>query len=198
MKIAKSPGRPRAFDPDAALDVAMRLFWQKGYEGTSLADLTEAMGINRPSLYAAFGNKEALFRKAFARYVEAATCPTRIEAKTAREAVAVFLMGAAGGGCHSERAGCMLVTTGLAGGEESDAIRQELCVARNQIVEAWTTRLAAGEAAGERLPAPPAALARYVMAVSNGMSVLARSGATSEALRQVVDVAMRVWPVEGA
>ena len=72
-------GRPRAFDVDEALDRALEVFWRKGYEGASLPDLTEAMGINRPSLYAAFGNKEALFRKAIDRYAEgpAATCRTR-------------------------------------------------------------------------------------------------------------------------
>src|ERR1700674_4986058 len=69
-KSARSKGRPRAFDVDQALDRALHLFWRKGYEGTSLSDLTRAMGINRPSLYAAFGDKETLFRKALDRYVE--------------------------------------------------------------------------------------------------------------------------------
>src|SRR4030081_1680148 len=63
-------GRPRSFDTEKALDRALQVFWRKGYEGTSLPDLTEAMGINRPSLYAAFGNKEGLFRKALDRYAE--------------------------------------------------------------------------------------------------------------------------------
>ena len=193
MKISKK-GRPRAFDPDEALGTALRLFWRKGYEGTSLTDLTEAMGINRPSLYAAFGNKEALFRKACARYAEGAVCPLKVEGRTAREAVAGFLLMAAESLAHSEHPGCMLVTASLAGGEESDAVRAELCEARNGVVEAWCERFEAARAAGEPLPAEPSDLARYVMAVSNGMSVQARSGSTAEDLRRIAEIAMRVWP----
>src|ERR1700674_1455924 len=73
MKSKSAPalrGRPRAFDPDAALERAMHVFWAKGYEGASLSDLTRAMRINRPSLYAAFGNKEQLFRKVLDRYMD--------------------------------------------------------------------------------------------------------------------------------
>ena len=62
-------GRPRTFCVDQALDIALKVFWKKGYEGTSIDDLTDAMGINRPSLYSAFGNKEQLFRKALDRYL---------------------------------------------------------------------------------------------------------------------------------
>src|SRR5260370_23346247 len=96
-KPRPSAGRPRAFDIDKALDRALRMFWEKGYEGTSLADLTEAMGINRPSLYAAFGNKEALFRKALDRYTSgpAAYVSEALDKPTARGVVERLLGGAA-------------------------------------------------------------------------------------------------------
>src|SRR5213595_1538691 len=85
-QAASTVGRPRAFDVDEALDQALKVFWRKGYEGASLPDLTRAMGINRPSLYAAFGNKQALFRKAMARYAEGPASYLReaLEAPTAR------------------------------------------------------------------------------------------------------------------
>ncbi len=171
----------------------MRLFWQKGYEGTSLTDLTEAMGINRPSLYAAFGNKEELFRKACARYTQGATCPTSLTCGSAREVVSAFLLSVAESVVNAEHPGCMLVTSGLAGGEESESVRGELCAARQGVIAAWTSRFEAAEAEGETLPAPAADLARYVMAVSNGMTVLAHSGATAEELRRVAELAMKGW-----
>src|SRR3954463_3624794 len=88
-------GRPRKFDADQALDAALAVFWRKGYEGASLPDLTEAMGINRPSLYAAFGNKEELFRRAVDRYVEGPACFLRkaLAEPTARAAAERLLAG---------------------------------------------------------------------------------------------------------
>lgn len=189
----KKVGRPKSFDPDEALGAALRLFWQKGYEGTSLSDLTEAMGINRPSLYAAFGNKETLFRRACERYVEEAT-PT-CAGGDAREWVEAFLMGAAEA-AGTEHIGCLLVNGGLAGGEESEGARQALCAARQAAVEAWRSRLEAARGAGGLPPgADPGALARYVITVAQGMSVQARSGATAGELRRVAELAMRAWPV---
>src|SRR6266478_1585181 len=94
-QAASTVGRPRAFDTDKALDRAMKVFWRKGYEGASLPDLTRAMGINRPSLYAAFGNKESLFRKAIDRYVAGPACHVReaLEQPTARAVVERYLRG---------------------------------------------------------------------------------------------------------
>ena len=100
-----SPGRPRTFCVDRALDRALQVFWQKGYEGASLSDLTEAMGINRPSLYAAYGNKEALFRKALDRYAANGTAflRTAMEQPTARRVVEHLLYGAAEGTTGSDK-----------------------------------------------------------------------------------------------
>ena len=132
-------GRPRGFDADAALDRAIEVFWAKGYEGTSLSDLTEALGLNRPSLYgAAFGNKEELFRKACARYAQnAAHLMARCEGLPPREAVRRFLLAAAEAMVHDHHPGCMLVTSALATSEEAAPIRVELCRARSRSQEAW-------------------------------------------------------------
>src|ERR687895_845688 len=93
---SRPAGRPREFDQDEALDTALEVFWRQGYEGTSLGELTVAMGINRPSLYAAFGNKEALFRKALDRYVDGPAAYTReaLHEPSARAVVERLLRGA--------------------------------------------------------------------------------------------------------
>lgn len=191
----KKVGRPRAFDPDEALDIAMRLFWQKGYEGTSLADLTSAIGVNRPSLYAVFGNKEELFRRACARYSENTTCPTKLPGNSAREVTDCFLRSVVARVANPEHPGCMLVTSALAGSDESETVREELSIARQEMIEAFTQRYQAARDAGESLPACPADLSRFVAAVISGLSVLARSGATEEELHRVVDVALAGWPL---
>ena len=174
----------------------MRLFWAKGYEGTSLSDLTEAMGINRPSLYAAFGNKEELFRRACERYGEKAqSLGDDCSKKTAREAVEAFLLGVAGSAVHPEHAGCMLVTAALTGSEESAGVQQSLCDARRATADSWRRRFEqAKEKGGLPAQVDPEALAQYVMTVAHGMTVQARSGATAEDLRRVAEIALRAWP----
>jgi len=141
-QAASTVGRPRAFDVDQALDQALKVFWRKGYEGASLPDLTRAMGINRPSLYAAFGNKEALFRKALDRYDDGPAAYVReaLEEPTARAVVEALLRGAVDLlSCPRNPHGCLMVQGALSCGSTANPIRRELA-----------TRRAAGEAAIRR------------------------------------------------
>jgi AcrR family transcriptional regulator len=200
-KKRKSPvplGRPRSFDIERALDRALQVFWHKGYEGTTLSDLTGAMGINRPSLYAAFGNKETLFRKALDRYVDGPAAYVRkaLEQPTACAVVKRLLHGAVDSltGPHTPP-GCLMVQAALSCGKAADPIRQELA-----------SRRAAGEIAIRRrfkrairegdLPAnaDAADLARYVGTVIHGMAVQAAGGARRRELLRVVETALRAWP----
>src|SRR3979411_1845671 len=135
-------GRPRAFDSDAALERAMHVFWAKGYEGASLSDLTKAMRINRPSLYAAFGNKETLFRKTLDRYSKGPTAFSHdaLRAPTARAVVERLLRGTVD--LLTDRRtprGCLMVQSALACGAAADSIRQEL-VSRREAGEAALRR----------------------------------------------------------
>jgi AcrR family transcriptional regulator len=191
-------GRPRAFDIDQALERALRVFWEKGYEGSSLSDLTQAMGINRPSLYAAFGNKEALFRKALDRYVEMTMVFVRdaINEPTARGVAERLLCSAADMVTNPhDPPGCLTVRGALSSGEEADPIRLELALRRSEGEALIRKRFERAKRDGE-LPsgANPADLARYLATVYQGMSVQAAGGATREQLRRVAETALRAWP----
>jgi AcrR family transcriptional regulator len=191
-------GRPRAFDPDTALEAALRVFWKKGYEGTALSDLTAAMGINRPSIYATFGNKEALFRKALDRYSERMTNYTAeaLKLPTARAVAERLMVGTADLlSCPENPKGCLMVQGALACGDEADPIRKELITRRATGEAALRERFARAKAEGD-LPAGTDAgdLARYVMAVMHGMSVQVAGGASREELQGVIDLALRAWP----
>jgi len=194
-------GRPRAFDADEALERALDVFWRKGFTDTSLTDLTEAMGINRPSLYAAYGDKQALFRKVVERYLEGPAAYSRqmlAEAPTARAAVEGLLLKSAGLLCDGGgrgRTGCLLVHGALGGGAEDAAIAAELAELRRLGEVALKERLDRALADGE-LPAgtDTAALAGFFTAVQQGMAVKARSGADADHLRAVVAQALRAWP----
>ena len=193
--------RPRAFDIDAAIDRALLLFWQKGYEGTTLGDLTAAMEINRPSLYAAFGNKEGLFQRVLERYLSGpgAGATAALQDASAREAVRRLMRFYADAAVHAERPrGCLLVQGALACGDESQSIRAALAEKRHLGEVALVTRLERAKREGE-LPADarPADLARYVWTICNGLAVQAAGGATCEQMRRVVQLAMRVWPSNG-
>lgn len=191
-------GRPRAFDIDEVLDRALQVFWRKGYEGASLADLTRAMGINRPSLYAAFGDKQSLFRKVLDRYAEGPAAYVReaLKEPTARAVVERLLSGAVEvqtGPLNPQ--GCLTVHGALAGGKGGDAIRQELNSRRAAGEAAIRKRLERAKSEGDLPPdVSPADLARYVTTVMHGMAVQAAGGASRAELRRVVKTALRAWP----
>lgn len=192
-------GRPRAFCVDQALDRALEVFWRKGYEGASLTELTEAMEINRPSLYAAFGNKEALFRKALDRYVKEKATYLRdsLAAPTARDVAARMLLGAAKmltDPCHP--VGCLAVRGALTCGDSSESIKREIDELRSRFEIDLRHRLEQAEQEEGGLPAglTPANLARYLTTIIQGMSIQAAAGATHEDLCQVAETALLALP----
>lgn len=190
--------RSRTFDADQALDKAMIVFWRNGYDGATMTDLTEAMGINRPSLYAAFGNKEELFRRALQRYgeVPSAYVAQALQRPTAREAAEALLRGAAdlhtGAGTP---AGCLAVQGAPTCGADSTQVGQALIAFRHAGETAICERLERAQADGD-LPADadPKALTDYLRTVVYGMAVKAASGATRDELQRVVALTMRAWP----
>jgi AcrR family transcriptional regulator len=190
-------GRPREFDVDQALDRALQVFWRKGYEGTTLPDLTKAMGINRPSLYAAFGSKEGLFRKALDRYAEgpAAYVGEALNEPSAR-AVAERLLGGAIDAVTDRRnpRGCLMVQGALACGEAAESVRRELVSRRLAGEAALRERFERAISDGD-LPVDshPADLARYIVAVIHGIAVQAAGGASRAELRRVAAMALRAW-----
>jgi AcrR family transcriptional regulator len=188
--------RQREFDEVEALDAAMRVFWTHGYEGSSLSDLTAAMGISRPSLYAAFGNKDALYEKALERYVGSAKNPVTLALAepTAERVVASLLQYyAAAPGDRSRPRGCMLVNGALRCGTENEAAEQLTRQYRDGSRLALQRRFEVASKAGERLPGAPAELARWVWTLLHGMSVDAGDGATTAELGKVARRALAEW-----
>lgn len=192
-------GRPRAFDRRAALAQAMRLFWIKGYEATSIADLTEAMGIGPTSLYAAFGSKDDLYAEALGLY--AATYETLVlgrfrEAATARDAAAAYLRDSAaavtGSDCDLPR-GC-LVTLGSVGSDGHAELRDLMRAARGSVFDLLRARFEQAVSDGE-LPGSidVTELARFLQTVQGGMAIRARDGAARTELEAVAEIAMAGW-----
>jgi AcrR family transcriptional regulator len=190
-------GRPRMFDPECVLETAMRLFWTHGYDGVSISDLTAATGVNRRSLYAEYGSKADLFRAAVHRYQEgpggyagrALTLPTAWDTAYATVHGAVD----ASSGTADPR-GCLLVQSALASGEEATTLQAELAELREDGIDALAERFSAAQRVGELAGVDARLLARWIVAVCQGLAVQANGGTERDELHAVADQALRAWP----
>ena len=197
----KPRGRPLSFNRDAALETAMHVFWERGYEAASIADLTAAMGITPPSLYTAFGDKEHLFLETVERYAlnfgSAGTRALKEEA-TAYGAIERWLLEAANEltePCHPK--GCMVVMAATNCSAAAERVQDALLLRRTENLAEVSRRIQGGIDKGE-LPGNtcPVELANFYGAVFQGMSMQAKDGATREGLLRTVKTAMRAWPAE--
>jgi AcrR family transcriptional regulator len=197
-RAAKPVGRPRSFDEEQALDRAMDVFWRKGFEGASLNDLVAAMGMKPPSIYAAFGNKLALFEKVLERYqAEQAPClrqsleePTALAAaETVLRQTARFLTR------PNHPRGCLVTQTALACGDEAEPVHRLLIEVRGKMQESLCERFERAKVEGDLCAgADPDGLARFVVTLVQGMAVQAVGGASYEELLGVAAMALRAWP----
>lgn len=191
-------GRPRSFDTDTALEEAMKVFWRLGYEGASLTELTRAMGINSPSLYAAFGSKEGLFKAVLDHYDDRRrSCMAEVlGAPTAREAAGRLLHGLVELVTDpDEPPGCLFLQGGLSCGVSTQEIPQELARRRAYLEDVLNTRFSQAQQDGDlSRSADPASLARYLVAVCNGIAIQAAAGAGRDELRQVATLALNALP----
>ena len=191
-------GRPRNFSEDDALEAAMHVFWEKGYEGASIGDLTTSMGINRSSMYTIFGDKEALFHRAIQRYKDGPVSfiGEAVREPTARRTVEVLLQRAAGFyGDPKHPRGCLSVQGAIAVGTEAEGVKQALTEFRKRGQVVLTERFKWAQEAGECLKDHnPADLARYIMTLLNGLGIQSANGASKEELQSIVNMALGSLP----
>jgi len=193
-------GRPKAFDPDTALDRAMMLFWERGYEGTSVDDLSAAMGVSPSSIYATFGDKEKLYQAAIDRYRAgpgALTASILDKAPTAYAAVEEILMTSASELTRKDRpAGCMLANAVTHCAPTAETLQHAIAERRGLSLGLFKQRFDQALADGE-LPAgiDTCGLARFFGTVLQGMTIQARDGVGPDDLKAVAETALRAWPV---
>ena len=196
-KPRKPRGRPRSFDRDAALASAMDVFWRKGFESTSITDLTEAMGINPPSLYSAFGDKEKLFLEAIEAYQQRRgdSCPYA-DQPTARGAVEVLLTYIAEDLTESSHPrGCLMMMAATTAANTSPALQKVLTQKRAAARDSLRARIKRGIEEGDVPPdADASALADFYSTILTGMSLQARDGASRKSLMATVERAMSLFP----
>ena len=196
--IAKPRGRPLAFNQEEALESALQVFWSRGYEGASMAELADALGVNKPSIYATFGNKEALFRKALAQYLAGpvAYAAEAMNEPTAYKVVEKFLTRSAALLSNPDNPrGCMIVQGALTCGQGSTTIQQELISYRKSYENLLSQRFELAKTQGD-LPTQVNSknLAKYIAMIHQGLSVQATSGASKDELMTVIDMALKNWP----
>lgn len=191
-------GRPREFCTEQALASALRVFWSKGYEGASMTDLTEAMGITKPSLYAAFGNKEALFHKALDLYEAEKLAYIRdaLDQPTARQVAEHLLRGALEAmTSQCEPQGCLGVIHSVACGTEAESIKAEVVSRRASSQAAIVARFQRAVDEGDlRDDVDPNGLANLLYALLQGMAVQAGSGVSREQLESLIVTGLALWP----
>ena len=197
-KANKLRGRPRVFDMDEALDKALEIFWKRGYEGASIAELTETLGINKPSLYAAFGNKEELFKKTLSRYVadQIAFIQEAINQPSAYEVAQSFLTKAVEFFTDTKHPkGCLIVQAALSVSADSLLVQDLLAKYRYSYEHLLAQRFEKAKKEGD-LPtvANAETLAKFLSTLHQGMSVQVTSGASKGELMQIVDLALKSWP----
>jgi AcrR family transcriptional regulator len=198
-KQCRPAGRPRGFDADEALERALLVFWAQGYEGASLANLTAAMGISTTSMYATFGNKEQLFRKALERYTEG---PNAYVARALDEPTALGVATALVAGTirtttrPAHPRGCLGVQGALATSDAGRGVRDLLVAWRDngycRVQERFQRAVDDGDLPPET---DPALLARYVTTLTAGIAVQAAGGVGRDELQEMADAALRCWPV---
>ena len=190
-------GRPREFDTEEALAAALQVFWTKGYEGASLTELTDAMGITRPSLYAAFGNKEELFKSVLDLYEreKLAYVENALGAQTAKAVATKILNGAIDSMTGGECRGCLGVIASVACQAVEPSIMADIAQRTEASHRALVARMQRGIDDGDfPMPTDAEVITRFLKTILQGMSVQAQSGATAVELRQVADTAMAAWP----
>lgn len=190
-------GRPRTFDKDEALKKAMHVFWEKGYEGASMADLVEAIGMKAPSIYAAFGNKDAIFKEVVSHYLPIVAngqlavlngTPNIDEAvqKTLDECVRLFT-------CDDNPRTCLIMTAAINASPEHLEHVESLRALRKEYKQNWKDRFVRAQKEGQlKASLIPQQLAEYFVTIIQGMALSAKDGATKEALANTAEIAIQI------